>query len=62
MEPDETDVDDMNTKLEDHAVDSASFGLPFIPWINAEPSGVGRGIIETTKTSMREDLGIFDEI
>lgn len=61
MEPDEHDIDDMNTKLEDHAVDSASFGLPFIPWIDADSGTVESGIITDERTSVNEDKDIFDD-
>lgn len=61
MEPDELDIDDMNTKLEDHPIDSASFGLPFIPWINVEAATVESGRIEEGRTTINEDKDIFDD-
>ncbi len=63
MEPDEHDIDDMNTEKEDHAVDSASFGLNFVPWIDAKAIVVegGHGIIEEEKTTLNEDLDIFGD-
>lgn len=62
MEPDELDIDDMNTKLEDHAVDSVSFGLPFIPWIDAKPGTAERGTTNTEDhTGINEEYDMFDE-
>lgn len=61
MEPDELDIDDMNSKLEDHAVDSASFGLAFMPWIDASVGTVQGGIIEKESTTVTQDKDIFDE-
>jgi len=61
MEPDEMDIDDMNTKLEDHACDSVSFGLPFIPWIDGKISAVNYDKIQETKTTIQEDKDIFGE-
>ena len=63
MEPDELDIDDMNSKLEDHAVDSLSFGLPFIPWIDAKAETVepGSAILTSENTTLSEDRDIFSD-
>jgi len=63
MEPDELDIDDMNTKLEDHGIDSISFGLPFIPWIDAKAETVesGSGILSKERTTVSEDKDLFDD-
>ena len=62
MEPDELDIDDMNTKLEDHGIDSVSFGLAFIPWIDAKAETAERGsIMKEERTTVNEDKEIFDE-
>ena len=61
MEPDELDIEDMNTKLEDHAVDSISFGLPFIPFIDIEAGTGDRGSIEDERTTLSEDKDLFGE-
>ena len=42
MEPEENDIEDLNTALEDHAVDSISYFLPFIKWIEAKVGTVAR--------------------
>jgi len=40
MEPDENDMEDLNTDLEDHGVDSSSYFLPFIKWIDSGKYGL----------------------
>lgn len=42
MEPDDNDPEDLNTDLEDHAVDDVSYFLPFIKWIDSKVGGVRR--------------------
>jgi len=44
MEPDDNDIEDINTKLEDHAVDDVSYFFPFIKWIDSKIGGVKRQI------------------
>lgn len=61
MEPDENDIEDMNTKLEDHAVDSVSFGLNNIQFIDAKIEEVPRGEVDTYKGKMVEEKGEWDE-
>jgi len=59
MEPDELDIEDINTKLDDHAIDSASFGLPFIPWVDAKVGTVESGKIEKERTNIDEEKDLF---
>jgi hypothetical protein len=61
MEPAENDIEDLNTDLMDHGVDSVSFGLQFIPFIDAEAGGVDYSIIEEGKTTISEDRELFGE-
>ena len=35
MEPDENNIEDLNTDLEDHGVDSVSYFLPIIKWVDS---------------------------
>ncbi|KKM27881.1 hypothetical protein LCGC14_1570260 [marine sediment metagenome] len=62
MEPDENDIDDMNTKLEDHAVDSASFGLNNIQFINAKVEGVARGGEDEYKGTLAQEKEEWDDV
>jgi hypothetical protein len=39
MEPNENDIEDLNTDLEDHAVDGVSYFLPVIKWIDSGKLG-----------------------
>lgn len=61
MEPDENDIEDMNTKLEDHAVDGVSFGLNNIQFIDAKVEGVPRGGEDTVEGGLHEEKGEWDE-
>ena len=43
MEPDEHKMEDLNTDLEDHAVDGVSYFLPIIKWTDSGKAGtIGR--------------------
>lgn len=61
MEPDDNNIDDLNTKLEDHAVDSVSYFIPFPKWIDASASTVGRGGEEVPTGGLREEKSEWDE-
>lgn len=39
QEPDENNIEDLNTELEDHAVDGVSYFLPIIKWIDSGKLG-----------------------
>jgi|SRR3989344_696977 len=62
MEPDANDIEDLNTDLEDHAVDSVSYHLPFVKWVDAKVGPVQRPqpkTYNTWKTFGLVDLGAF---
>lgn len=42
MTPDDHDMNDLDTTLEDHGVDSISYGLPFMKWIDAKVGTIKR--------------------
>lgn len=58
---DENKVEDIDQSGEDDALDSVRYGFSELKWIDASPTGVERGIIETGKTQLSEDLDIFGE-
>jgi hypothetical protein len=62
MEPDENDIDDINTDLEDHAVDSASFALHHIPFIEAKVESVPRGGgVRSRRSTLEQDFEEWNE-
>ncbi len=61
MEPDEHDIEDMNTKLEDHAVDGASFGLNNIQFIDAKVEGVPRGGEDVAEVGLHKEKSEWDD-
>ena len=64
MEPDPNDLEDINTDLEDHGVDSSSYFLPFIKWTEAKIEGVMRPSAKKQKPAFRDfiELAEFEKI
>lgn len=44
MVPNPHDLEDLDTTLEDHAVDSVSYGLEYIPWTEISHKPVKPGV------------------
>jgi hypothetical protein len=62
METKENDIEDLNTDLEDHAVDSVSYLIPFVKWTDSTLGTVARPIRKKTLTRFQNliDPTIFE--
>ena len=62
MEPKESDMEDLNTDLEDHAVDSVSYGIPYIKWTDTSVGTVSRPTRKRLPTKYQNliDPSIFE--
>ncbi len=55
MEPKENDIEDLNTDLEDHAIDSVSYGIPYIKWTDTTLGTIAR-------PGQRKKLPIYESV
>ena len=62
MKPDENNIEDLDTDLEDHAVDDVSYYLPFVKWVDSKVGSVRRPAPKKTsiKHSKLVDLSKFN--